>query len=926
MKLLTASAGSGKTYNLAHTYIDYLLKTDDPFGYRHILAVTFTNKATAEMKERILKYLKELADSGKPEAALARRYLVAILHDYGSFGVSTIDSFFQKTLRSFARELGQYSAYQLALEKSTLVSETIDRMLDGMDESSPGLLKWLKLNALTQIQEAGWFSLDKDLSKMCTSFRSEELKWVKEQNGEELPLSKERLSELRKLCRGIISRYEQDAEAIGAGPDSKGSFSYPGVTKMKDPVIADFIEKRYCDYRTAKLIINNFYSLGLAKEFNEEFDGLIAEKNIIPLDESNGLLKKIIDGSDVPFVYEKTGSRYNHFLLDEFQDTSRMQWDNFLPLLKEAEAVSPKNLIVGDPKQSIYRWRGSDWRLLTEDALYEFPGAVPRSLDDNWRSTRTVVKFNGAFFDFAADVLGLKGGAYSDKLSKLDQNVASKDPQGGYVRVSFVSDQIQAILDSIRDAVSHGAALGDIAVLVRKNEQGADVAEALRQEGIAFISDDSLDLKSSITVRRLMSLLSFYDNPSDSVGSYLARSLRMEFPEHYHSLVDFCEALARSIREYDPVTFDAEALFVSSFMDIVQNWTSLNGNELKPFIQEWNDDLDENGKKKGRYIGTPAVSDAVRIMTVHKSKGLEFPHVIVPFSEKATFFRKTEKWCCLDGAGPELGHKADGLYRVSLSSSCAHSGFEQDYEEEAMLQKVDNLNVFYVALTRASKSLHIISAPVAGTPKAKLDRHKTEAAANCSHLLYMHIGCCEDRTYGTPYDFTKMERGKESEALPFRTEYRSIPLGGRLRASQDADDYFGEGGLTGADASSRIRGIELHRVLSGVNSAEDLPARLEDADREMLKARIGAHPEWFGSPALARNELTIFAADGSRQRPDRVIRKPDGGIVVIDYKFGAERESYIRQVRRYVGLFRDMGHTDVTGYVWYVPEDKVVEV
>ena len=923
---MTASAGSGKTYNLSHTYIDYLLKTGDQFGYRHILAVTFTNKATAEMKERILKYLKELADSDKPEAGLAKRYLTGILHDYGSFGVSTIDSFFQKTLRCFARELGQYSSYQLALKKDTLITETIDRLFDGMDESSSELLKWLKLNALTQIQEAGWFSLDKDLSKMCESFRSEELKRLKERCGAEPDLSKEHLASLRKLCREIISRYEKDAESLGLGPDYNGSFNYPGVKKMADPAVADFIDKRYCDYRTAKLIIGNFYSLGLEREFNREFDALLDERNIIPLDESNGLLKRIIDGSDVPFVYEKTGSRYDHFLLDEFQDTSHIQWDNFLPLLKEAEASSSDNLIVGDPKQSIYRWRDSDWRLLTEAAPTVFPGAIQKSLDDNWRSTRTVVEFNGDFFEFAADALGLKSGAYSDKLSKLKQNVADKDTQPGYVRVSFVSDQIQTVIDSIRDAQSRGATLGDIAVLVRKNQQGAEVAEALRKEGIAFISDDSLDLKSSVTVRRLMSLLSFYDNASDNVGSYLARSLNMEFPEHFHSLVDFCEALARSLRDYDPETFEAEALFVSAFMDLVQNWTSINGNELKPFIRDWNDDLDENGNRKGRFIGTPAVADAVRIMTIHKSKGLEFPHVIVPFTEKANFFNKTRKWCTLHGAGPGLGHKADGVYLVTLSSTCAHSGFESDYEEEAMMQKVDSLNVFYVALTRAAKSLHIIADEIGTTKKPKLAKHKIDQAKNCSDLLYMQIGCCDDKQFGVPYDFTRMERDEEVSAKPFKTTYSSIPLGDRLRASEDAMDYFGEDGHTGAEASGRLRGIELHALLSLADKPEDLPADIDAESRAMLVARMKAHPEWFEGAARARNEVSVFAADGSIHRPDRVVIDPYGGVTVIDYKFGAERDSYLRQVGRYMKLYRQMGHANVRGYVWYVPEDKVVSV
>ena len=423
-----------------------------------------------------------------------------------------------------------------------------------------------------------------------------------------------------------------------------------------------------------------------------------------------------------------------------------------------------------------------------------------------------------------------------------------------------------------------------------------------------------------------MSLLSFYDNPDDTVGSYLAKELRVQYPERYHSLVDFCEGLARGLREYDPKVFDAEALFVSAFMDLLQDWVSVNGNKLKAFIDDWNDDVDKNGNKKGKYIGTPAVSDAVRIMTIHKAKGLEFPHVIVPFSEDATFSGTDEKWCRLNGAGQALGHKADGIYRVSLSSSCLHSGFESAYLEEAQLRKIDSLNVFYVALTRASKSLHVIARSIGGTKRTALAKKNTKDAKSCSDLLFAHIGGFDDMCFGTPYDFTLMDRKAGSGAATLHSVYESIPLGDRLRASQDASDYFGEDGHTGAEASGRLRGIELHAVLSSVNSASDLPSGLDPAAAALLRERIEAHPEWFTAASRARNELSIFGPDGSLHRPDRVVYAPDGGVTVIDYKFGSERNSYLRQVRRYMDLYRDMGYPSVRGYVWYIPSDKLVEV
>lgn len=925
MKIIKASAGSGKTYTLSHTYLDYLLKSGDPWAYRHLLAVTFTNKATAEMKERILKDLAETAAGDSPDAARAHHYLVSILHDYGAFGVSTIDRFFQQTLRAFARELGQFSSYQVELDKGVLVSEAMDRVLDGVSAERSDLMKWLKTNAMEQIRANGWFKLDSGLQEMGARLKGEEYRQLMERMGydEQTLFSKERLAKARKRCAEIISAFEKDAAALGVPVEKGRRVAYPTTKKaLADPAVAEFFETRYRAYATAVIVDRSLYGLGVAREFDAEYNALLKEKNVMPLDESNALLKKIIDGSDAPFVYEKTGTRYSHYLLDEFQDTSRMQWDNFLPLLRDADA-SGENLIVGDVKQSIYRWRDSDWRLLGSEVKKAFPKASEKDLEHNWRSARAIVEANNGFFRYAADAVGL-----GEMYSNVRQTPATEEKQQGSVRFSFTGDQAAAVLDSIADAVSRGARLGDIAILVRGKADGSALGGALRAAGINFISDDTLNLKSSVSVRRLVSLLSWYDDPGNSVGSYLARSMGVEYPDSYHSLVDFCECLLRALRDYDPETFEADVLFIGAFMDLLQEWVSVNGNNLKAFIREW-------GEKDSLFIGTPAASDAVRIMTIHKAKGLEFPHVIFPFAEKVVLFKPTVRWCVLDGGGTELGHVADGVYPVELSGSTARTLFASDYEDERSLQVVDNLNLFYVAMTRASKSLHVIAKePAAGKVKA-LKAGKGIEWSNFSELLYAWCGCSEEWCAGVPYDFSVMKRKVAVAGQAMPASYPSIPLRGRLSASQDASDFFGEDGHTGAEASGRLRGIELHAALSLADSPADLPAGMDPEARALLAARMAAHPEWFAAGGAAgaasgavraRNELTVFGADGSRNRPDRVVFTPDGGVVVIDYKFGAERSSYLRQVRRYMDLWRAMGYPTVRGYVWYVPKDKVVEV
>ena len=912
MNIIKASAGSGKTYRLSHTYIDYLLGSPDPAAYRHLLAVTFTNKATAEMKERILKDLAAAAETDMR----ARHFLVNILHDYGSFGVSTIDRFFQQTLRAFARELGQFSSYQVELDKDSLVKEAMDRVLDGVSEDKRELVEWLRTNAMDQIEREGRFKLDDGLEMMGGRLKSEEYRRLKDLYGINEPesFSKERLSEIRRLCSGIIESFEEEAAVLGFSTLPGEHVKYPTTKKaLADPQVQEFFEKKYPAYSTALTVRSQLYGLGVAREFHEEYEALLKERNVMPLDESNGLLKKIIDGSDAPFVYEKTGTRYAHFLLDEFQDTSRLQWDNFLPLLKDADA-SGDNLIVGDVKQSIYRWRESDWRLLGGEVQKEFPRAEVENPGDNWRSARAVVEFNGSFFTYAAAAAGL-----SELYSNVSQRPRTDEPQQGCVRVSFTSDQVQAVLDSIADVRSRGAHLSDIAILVRGKKEGAMLASALIASGVDVISDDSLDLKAAVTVRRLVSLLTFCDNPGNTVGSYLARSMQVEFPAHYHSLVDFCEHLLRELRRFDPDTYEAETLYIGAFMDRLQEWSDTGGNNLRAFIRSWED-------KDDCYIGSPSGSQAVRIMTVHKSKGLEFPHVIFPFADKVVLFRKVTRWCALDGGGTALGHGADGIYPVELSGSSEHSLFASAYREEYALQLVDNLNIFYVALTRASKSMHIIAKEPAKGKQAALKAGKAVSWSNFSEMLYAWCGGFEERCFGEPYDFSRMKRKRAETGIPLQAQWHSIPIGDRLKASPDASDYFGEDGHTGPEASGRLRGIELHRIMSLADSPDDLPSDMDAESREMLTKRMEEHPEWFRDAVRARNEVSVFAADGSLHRPDRVVQDSDGGIVIIDYKFGEERPSYLRQVGRYMKLYRDMGHARVSGFVWYLPDGHAVRV
>ena len=1049
LKLMKASAGSGKTYSLARQYIELLLKSSDRYAYRHILAVTFTNKATDEMKSRILKELHIMASnpSGSDyrdyfvpslfavEADMqdkAKKVLQDILHDYSAFAVSTIDRFFQHTLKAFSREIGHFASYQVELDKDSLVAESVDRILDSLTEEDGGLLSWLTENVLEQIEQGGRYSLDANLMDMAGRLMSPQRQEMLDQakiRTEDL-CSKERLQEIRCRCREIRTQFRERVKASAQGvldvlldsgvhPDdsnrkfmsalydyneispndaliapkptfiekaldsskwfakSKEKQLLPKVIHVLEDPLEDFCklwETDFSVYNTACILDSQLYGLGVAAELSRTFTELMKEKNVLCIDDSNVLLKKIIDGAEAPFVYEKLGVRYEHFLLDEFQDTSNVQWQNFKPLLQNSEAQGGENLIVGDVKQSIYRWRGSDWKLLDETIPAEFDGHKETVLDTNYRSLSNVVKFNNEFFKAAAEVLdsidsesGQETHAMARIYADVQQEVAKKDKPGGNVRLSFCDKdkELDEVLKSIAKAREAGAKLSEIAVLVRSNISGERVANHLIDSGISVVTDDSLKVKNALTVRRLVSLMSYMDNPQDTVAGYLAGMLEVKVPQGCTSLVDIAEQLYREIVKGDnEEVWKGELLHIQSFMDCLQEYVSVNGNSLRGFLKFW--------QEKDPSISSPSSGDSVRIMTIHKSKGLDFPYVILPFAENISLYKADNYWCSPDLKGTGLEGVAEGVYDVSLSKSSCDTLFAEHYRKENFLQHVDNINTIYVAMTRAALGMHIISK----TPPAKcieaVDAGSRPEFKDFSQILYWFaatntvfsdiVGGVEDDVVwfekGQIVDFAALRKTGESleETFPIvcGQEFPSIPLNqfmsddedvdvrerGRLKFSADSLDFFKDD-QAGVSASNRIRGIVLHDILAQVMMPEDIPFAVDSARQngylteeeagvalEHLTAAVEAVAgrNWFPKDSEAiYNEASLIDTDGSVYRPDRVV-VAGGEVLVIDYKFGEHHRKYERQVGRYVNIWRRMGYEKVSGYLWYLDSGNIVEL
>lgn len=1058
LEIMKASAGSGKTYRLARKYISLLLQSKDRYAYRHILAVTFTNKATDEMKGRILKELHVLATSPQESdyhdhfvpayfpsdsdlQKKAETVLSDMLHDYSAFAVSTIDRFFQQTLKAFSREIGQFASYQVELDKDSLVAESVDRILDSLTEEDSGLLSWLTDNVLEQIEQGGRYSMDANLLEMAKRLKSAQRQEVMEKSGvgadKEYP--KEKLLEIREICRRIVSDFRaavkdsarvaldiieqagvnpaesnrgfmkklyqyselEDGDAIEALPETFTSkaldheqwFAKTKAAKLK-PLVYPFLEapledfcalfdKEFKVYNTAQILDGQLYGLGVAGELDKAFKELMKEKNVLCIDDSNTILRDIIDGSDAPFVYEKLGVRYEHFLLDEFQDTAGVQWSNFSPLLHESESKGGESLIVGDVKQSIYRWRGSDWKLLNDIVPDEFEGHKEEVLDTNYRSLANVVNFNNLFFKSAAAILDRmngfeKDGPMSVIYSDVRQMTGKKSSAKGSVSLTFCpkEDELKKVLEAVHEAQANGASLSEIAVLVRSNAIGEDVSMYLIDNDIPVITDDSLRVKSSITVRRLVSLMSFADNPQDTVNGYLAESLDIALPRECGSLVDMVEALFRELKTKDADgLWKGEALHIQSFMDHVQEYVSMNGNSLRGFLKYW------DGENPS--ICSPSSGESVRVMTIHKSKGLDFPYVIIPFAENINLYKAGSYWCVPELEGTPLDGVADGVYDVTLSKASEDTLFAEDYRKENFLQQVDNINTIYVAMTRAALGMHII----AKTPSAKclkaVEAGDTTQFADFSQMLYWFASAsCGGDVPGNeellpPFTVarTAAEDGAErfdagemvcfgehrkhgNETATFdisgHDELPSIALNpqpgdsdedvrerGRLKFTADALDFFSKDGETGVSASNRIKGVVLHDILAHVNVPEDLEGAVRQAVQageltgaeadeayRLLSERIAAAAGrgWFPSDAdRILNEASLIDTDGQICRPDRVVIA-DGKVIIIDYKFGEHHRIYERQLKKYAGIWSRLGYEDVASYLWYVHTDEVVKV
>lgn len=1075
LTIYRASAGAGKTHKLTGEYLTLLFS--QPGAYRRILAVTFTNKATDEMKSRIVQELYNLASDRKSDYTQllssvyslterqvreqARKILVAILHDYSAFNISTIDRFFQQTMRAFTREIGLQGGYGIEMDQELVLTEAIDNLLADLEKpESKDLLGWLLRFAEDKIEDGGGWSLRQDIMSLSREVFKESYKAFSEEVGKDIG-DKRSLEEYKNELYTIIRSVESDAKRLGeeglallkkfalSPSDIKGGSRSPlfflerlAKGEMKEPTatfqgLVDNVDAystkttslgtrqiigcafeeglnvcvknivslfaNLTAYQTAREIVRYYYTLGILTDVSRQIAAYREDKNVMLIADTTELLSKVIGGSDAPFIYEKTGTHVDHYMIDEFQDTSGMQWNNFHPLVEESLAHGRANLIVGDVKQSIYRFRNSDWKLLDEQVRRDFEEEQVRedTLKDNWRSCRHIVDFNNAFFTVAPALLqelyneSLQSSslteeereafftkimtAYDKSYQRVPLPFQTKE---GHVKISFLEgdedlgwkdmamEQLPETLERLQD---NGYALKDIAILVRTNVEGAMVADTLlsyKEEhpsdrySYDIISDEALFVSGSPAVRFLVAVLRYLRNPDDRTNEEMAvyayRALTGAFgggaeqeegwpigikkallAVSRQSLYEVTEGLFRLFSTQIP---ENEQVFVQAFMDMVSEYGQKERADLSRFLKWW----DESGYRK--TIATPDAQNAIRILTVHKSKGLGFKVVVIPFGDWEIDHKPTKPvilWCHPEKKPFDRLRLVPVRYGQVLSNTI----FAKDYFKERLHAFIDNLNTLYVAFTRSKEELIVFSP----RPKKVNKEGKLEKIVSVADLLWAGVETGMDDTrdgdllISLPSHFKQEEdcfemgdwwhpsvsgagaAGVEEISM---SRLHSVSPSDRLRLRLHGKGFF-------FDNARRKHGALMHEVLSKIRTPKDISGSVESyrlagvitrEEAVELIRRLAVLLEtpgamaWYDGSARILNEVDILFGKGLSKRPDRVMIKNDR-VVVIDYKFGEIQDKrYPYQVRNYLELIRKMGYDKVDGYLWYVELGKIEAV
>ena len=1026
-KIYNASAGSGKTFTLVQEYLKLVLASDHAPGFRQILAVTFTNKAVNEMKERILNSLFEMSQitDGAKSGAMARslqselglewhtlqrrsdQTLKKILHNYAFFDVSTIDKFTHRVIRTFAKDLKLSQSFEVVLDTDMLLEEAIDNLLSKSGED-PQLTAVLVDFALDKTDDDRHWNIAADLQKMGKMLFSENdlhyLQRLSDKNIKDFKVFQKQIKNNILELESTARRKSGEASALILDSGIKEE-DFPRKTlpthfnKINDgefdpaKLYGNTLEKQLRDGKIVKVnvvppppltieailnlylaikqllfkrsflinILQNLVPLTVLQSIQKELKSIELQKELLPITSFNTLISEIIGEQPAPFIYERLGEKYRHYFIDEFQDTSQMQWNNLVPLVGNALESLDINgnpgslLIVGDAKQAIYRWRGGkpeQFLGLIEGSQNPF-SIEPAfyNLEKNYRSAAQIIEFNNDFFEVTGSFLG---NPEYQRLFLDETRQKSNARKGGLVQIEFIDcdketrDQVylNRILEAIKTARENNYEYRDICILIRKKKEGIIVSQGLINIGIPVVSSETLLLKNSKEVEFLIALLMCKDQPDDQESRYLIADYLIPKGLAYHRrIVEALDNLDQWL--LDNWGFDIQRLsylsvydgleeaitifglvknsdaYIAYLMDEVLQVEEMQSSGTKAFLDHW----EKNNEKLS--ITLPQNINAIKIMTIHKAKGLEFPVVIFPYANSKIYGELDGKlWQPVD---PDL---YSGFSEVLLTKKKQLQDYGETtsalYTQDRYKLELDAFNVLYVALTRAIDGLFILSELTIN--------QKNDQSVNAYSALFKKF--LMEKNYWSDtqmtYSFGFLPPGKSDvesllqEHIPYINSDRKASTPKMVIKSTLWDE---------TETDPRKRGTLIHYIMSLIEFEDDLEPTLSfllangtikasevDEFKRMVLGIVN-HPDLrslFQKGVTVKNEQEIITENGLFLRPDRMVFN-GRQVTIIDYKTGARSVEHKEQLLLYGNALVNMGFKLSQSIVVYINDTINIE-
>ena len=1064
-----ASAGSGKTFTLATEYIRLIV--ENPTSYRNILAVTFTNKATEEMKMRILSQLygiwKGLPESDNylqvivektdyPPKLIRERAgqgLSNLLHNYNYFRVETIDTFFQSVLRNMARELDLTTNLRIGLNDVQVEELAVDQLIADLSTTDV-MLQWILKYIMESISDEKTWNVISQIKRFGRTIFNNEYKEVSqalEQKMEEKGFFERYTTQLReirkaaeermiligesffdtlegeglsiddlsnknrgiagfflKLQKGVFDPSIENATVANClgNPEKWCAKTHPQrdfILSLAEGVLGDILRyaveersRQWKLYKSADLTLRHLNQLRLLGSIEKKVRELNENNNRFLLSDTQQLLHALIEGSDSPFIFEKIGTQLEHVMIDEFQDTSTVQWQNFRVLLDEAMShEGGSNLIVGDVKQSIYRWRSGDWRLLNDiEQQFRQQQIETIPLKKNYRSERNVITFNNHFFSHAAEIEYQEqqelNPEEAEQLKRAYADVVQEIPEGreatGEVSVTLLPAEdyqmitLQQVADTISELTERGIPQREIAILVRVNNQIPVIAQYFLEQmpEVKIVSDEAFRLDASVAVNLLISALRLLTHPDDLLtqaaivklyhidilkeqtedNELLLRTndLNQLLPEAFRTqrevliTMPLYELAERLYAIFELERLNEQSAYVFAFYDQLASYVNENTADIDSFLAAWDESL------CGKTIQSEE-TNGVRILSIHKSKGLEYNYVICPFcdwqleKQSGNFL-----WC----QPKEEPFNDLPIAPVDYSKNqMLGTIYEKDYLHEHLQNTVDNLNLLYVAFTRAKKGLYVFGKRGAKASRSGLIEQCLPLVAQempeailsgledekgiLQFSLASQASPASHASHASPASQNPFLQPAEPVAVDFHYMESQVNFrqSNRSQAFIEADE---------SDEIERLNYIQtgsvLHQIFSMIRTTDDIEDALKQLqfegvlyDEQITPERITAMlrkrlqdprvADWFSPRWTLFNECTILTMEDGEvkeRRPDRVMT--DGQHwVVVDFKFGSPKPEYGDQVREYMALIKTMQpEAEVNGYLWFVYSNKIEEV